>query len=64
MQLYARVAKRYYDRKRLLLSDMADPAAGGSILEHLIRSPALGARDVLGLACDALMAGVDTVSHI
>uniref|UniRef100_A0A2P2I3Q6 Cytochrome P450 302a1, mitochondrial-like n=2 Tax=Hirondellea gigas TaxID=1518452 RepID=A0A2P2I3Q6_9CRUS len=34
-----------------------------SILEHLCRSPQLGEKDVIGLLCDSLMAGVDTTSY-
>lgn len=62
------VAKKYYDSKKRALDaeggagEAAGPKKSPSILEQLIRSSALGEREVMGLVCDALMAGVDTVS--
>ena len=52
---------RYENKKQQMFEEPGQAGGQPSVLEALIRSPALGERDVVGLICDALMAGVDTV---
>lgn len=37
--------------------------AGRSLLDDYLQNPKLDLPDVVGMACDLLLAGVDTVSH-
>ena len=46
------------------LKKTVEPGENESLLEIYLRNPALDFKDVLGMACDMLLAGIDTVSLI
>ncbi|KAF2346613.1 Cytochrome P450 [Trinorchestia longiramus] len=58
------VAKQKYNEAKVL-REPTSPSGSSAlpILQALMRTPHLGEREVIGLVCDALMAGVDTTSY-
>lgn len=48
---------------KMSLYKETSPVRGASLLESYLSSPELDFRDIIGLACDFLLAGIDTTSY-
>ncbi|KAA0195942.1 Cytochrome P450 CYP302A1 [Hyalella azteca] len=61
--IYSVAKQKYEEAKSRKGSEEAPSGGGTTVLEGLMRAQQLGEREVMGLLCDALMAGVDTTSY-